>query len=74
MPPMHPQRWTRELEEAASEQEVVYVARDYAAFLTRSEISRLPEACRPGMIRDAADISSWASKRGRTPPLISESC
>jgi hypothetical protein len=56
---MHPERWTRELEAATTEMEIVYAARDFSAMLSRAEISRLPESCRPPLIRDADDISSW---------------
>lgn len=59
MPPMHPERWTRELQAATTEKEVVYAVRDYSAMLSRDEIARLPQSCRPPPIRDADDVSSW---------------
>lgn len=59
MPPMRPERWTRELQAATTKKEVVYAVRDYSAMLSRDEIARLPESCRPPPIRDAGDVSSW---------------
>jgi hypothetical protein len=59
MPPMHADRWSVELDAANSETEVMYIARDYSAMLSRAEVARLPEHCRPPMLRDADDLSSW---------------
>jgi hypothetical protein len=59
MPPMHPDRWTLELDAANSEAEVLYIARDFSAMLSRAEIARLPEHCKPPTLRDADDVSSW---------------
>jgi hypothetical protein len=59
MPPMTVDRWSRDLAGATSESEVIYVVRDFRAMLSRAEIARLPEPCRPPAIRDSDDVSSW---------------
>ena len=46
----------RQLDDAATSQEIVSVVRDYFAQWTPEEIALLPESCRPPHIRDSADV------------------
>jgi hypothetical protein len=48
--------WYRQLDNAKSSLEVVAVARDFMAGWSPRDIARLPDACRPGKLRDASDI------------------
>lgn len=48
--------WYQQLDNAGDASEVVAIARDYLATWTPEEIARLPDACRPGRIRAAADL------------------
>jgi hypothetical protein len=50
--------WFALLDSAKTPLEVVAVARDYVATLTPEELARIPESCRPGRLRDQADIES----------------
>lgn len=59
MAPMNRTRWLRDLEEATSERDVIGIARDYLAFLTRTENALLPLKYRPGPINDVSDIGIW---------------
>lgn len=59
-PKGHPFTWQERLDTAATELEVVGVARDYLATLAPAEIASLPEALRPGKIVDANDITTYA--------------
>ena len=49
--------WFQQIESAKSPSEVVAVTRDYLARWTPEELSRLPEPCRPGRVKDEQDIS-----------------
>jgi hypothetical protein len=55
-----PSTWQDRLSGAATEGEVVSVARDYVAQFTPEEISHLPEACKPTKIVDWRDVSEYA--------------
>ena len=48
--------WFALLDSAKSPGEVLGVARDFMATWTPEELGRLPESCRPGKLRDGADI------------------
>ncbi len=50
--------WYRQLESAKSSLEVVAVARDFMASWTPHDLARLPDACRPGKMRDEIDIEN----------------
>jgi hypothetical protein len=52
--------WQGCLNEAATEYDVVGVARDFLALLATEEIRELPLECRPGKIVDGDDIASYA--------------
>jgi len=61
----HPPRssmpdWRRHLVVATTEHEIVNLTREYVATWSPDDMSRLPEECRPGRIRDAEDISQCA--------------
>ncbi len=60
MAPMRKGRWQSELEAATTSKDVVNVARDYAALLTRDEIALLPRGCRPMNIETEKDVNEWA--------------
>jgi hypothetical protein len=55
-----PATWQDQLSGARTEGEVVDVARDFIARFTPDEIAQLPDACKPGKIVDAEDISELA--------------
>lgn len=55
-----PALWSYTLEGAESEREVVLAVREYLATWGPSELSRIPEHCRPGKVADAEDISDLA--------------
>src|SRR5213078_3192161 len=57
--------WLYVLDGAESEAQVVTACRDYLAMWTPHELSRIPEACRPGRISDAEDISDLAFRLAR---------
>ena len=52
--------WKESLELAATEQDVVRLARDFVASLEPADIARLPQVCRPGKFFDAVDITAFA--------------
>ncbi|HET9581153.1 MAG TPA: hypothetical protein VFP44_25230 [Usitatibacter sp.] len=61
----HPPRsatpdWRGYLSAAGSEAEIVKLTRDYVATWLPEDVTRLPDACRPGRIHDGDDISQWA--------------
>jgi hypothetical protein len=51
--------WQARLDAAASEQQVVAVAREYMATLSAGDLSRLPEPCRPGSFQCGQDVSDY---------------
>jgi hypothetical protein len=57
--------WKALLDDASNEQAVVRVTRDYLATWTPQEMYALPEECRPGQIKDGADIGFWAFELAR---------
>ena len=60
-PGAHPSRsWHGVLDEAASPDEVVAVARDFIARLSPEEFSALPPDCRPRKLVDADDVVDYA--------------
>jgi hypothetical protein len=48
--------WFQQLDKASHVAEVVDIARDYLATWTPEEVALLPRTCRPGRVRDPADI------------------
>lgn len=56
----HPLTWQERFDRAATEADVVDVARDYIATLTPQEFGSLPERLRPRKIVDANDITTYA--------------
>lgn len=48
--------WLLQLDNAASDGEIVSIVRDYFALWSPEEIGLLPDECRPPHVRDAADI------------------
>lgn len=55
-----PPDWRSVIHNAATEEELVSVTRDYLACWSPEEIARLPAECRPGRVRDGQDIGQWA--------------
>jgi hypothetical protein len=55
-----PLSWQDRLDSAATESEVISIARDFIAQFTPQEIERLPKACRPGKFFEANDVTSHA--------------
>jgi len=51
--------WQVQIDEAATVRDVVAEVQDFIAGLTPSDISHLPDDCRPGRIRDQGDIDFW---------------
>jgi hypothetical protein len=50
--------WFSQIDRARSVAEVVGVARDFVATFTPQELKLLPPDCRPGKLRDEADIEA----------------
>ena len=50
--------WFSQLDRAKSIAETVAVARDFIATLSPEDLALLPEACRPGRLRDETDIEA----------------
>ena len=50
--------WYRQVDSAKSSLEVVAVARDFMASWSPHDLARLPDACRPGKLRDEIDIEN----------------
>ncbi len=48
--------WFRQIDSAKTIGEVLSIARDYIATWTPEELARLPQPCRPGRMRDEADL------------------
>jgi hypothetical protein len=48
--------WYHQIDDAKSPHEVVAVARDYLASWGPQELSLIPEAIRPGRVRDEQDV------------------
>ena len=48
--------WQVQIDNAATADEVLSVARDYFALWSPEELARLPAECRPGRLRDASDL------------------
>lgn len=53
--------WFRQIDSAQSLAEVLSIARDYIATWTPEELARLPVECRPGRVRDEADLEELHS-------------
>ena len=53
--------WFSQLDRARNVSEVVGVSRDYFATFTPDDLKLLPEECRPGKLRDEADIEALHS-------------
>src|SRR5258706_15321506 len=52
--------WEQHLVAAASEHDVVSIARDFVRSFRPEELAKLPEECRPGKIYDGCDITTFA--------------
>ncbi|HXN16521.1 MAG TPA: hypothetical protein VN878_09085 [Usitatibacter sp.] len=52
--------WQQRMMSRKSERDLVAALRDYLAGWLPEDFLRLPEACRPGKIRDGEDIYEWA--------------
>lgn len=52
--------WLALVREAKNREDVVSIARDFAAHLSPAEIERLPPECRPGPIRSETDLQRYA--------------
>ena len=50
--------WYRKIDSANTSREVVAVARDYVASWSPHDLARLPDAVRPGKMRDEVDIEN----------------
>ena len=48
--------WLAQMDRAQTVEEVVAIVRDFFAMWSPEEIGMLPTACRPGRLRDAAQI------------------
>lgn len=57
--------WRSYLGAACNEADIVKLTRDYVATWIPEDISRLPDECRPGRVRDGDDISTWAYQLAR---------
>ena len=57
---MRETRWRGELDAAATEKDVLNVARDYVAFLARSEIELLPPGFKMGPLETCTDVGDLA--------------
>jgi hypothetical protein len=57
--------WLARIREARTRDEVVQVAREFVAELTRSEIERLPPECRPGALASEGDLQGYALQLAR---------
>jgi hypothetical protein len=57
---MRKDRWRSELDAATSEKDVLNVARDYVAFLARSEVESLPSNFRLGPLETCMDVADLA--------------
>jgi hypothetical protein len=60
MAPMKASRWRGELNAAATDKDVLNVARDYVAFLAGDELLSLPNDLKPGQLGSCEEISTWA--------------
>jgi hypothetical protein len=62
MAPMKESRWRVELQAAATDKDVLNVARDYVALLAGENMDDLPRDLRPGPLAHCEEISEWALK------------
>ncbi len=60
--------WQDRLDDASDVHDIVEIARDFLATWDRFEIAALPEACHPGKIFDANDVTTYAFQ------LVSHEC
>ena len=51
--------WHQLVENSATTEGVVAVARDYLSSLTPDDLGPVPLDCRPGRLRDESDIDFW---------------
>ena len=58
-------RWERRLDEASDVESLVGLVREYTESLAPEHLSRLPEDCRPGLIKYEDDIDYWAYRLGQ---------
>ncbi len=59
---MNESRWRVELKAAATDKDVLNVARDYVALLAGEHLEDLPRGLRPGPLSNCEEISEWALK------------
>ena len=52
--------WQDRLDDASNVHDVIEITRDFLATWDRHEIAALPEACRPGKVFDANDVTTYA--------------
>ena len=55
-----PLSWQDRLDSAATEGEVISIARDFIAQFSPQEIDGLPKICRPGKFFEADDVTAYA--------------
>src|SRR5260221_14789862 len=60
--PMNESRWRVELKAAATDKDVLNVARDYVALLAGEHLEDLPRDLRPGPLPNWEGVSEWALK------------
>ena len=52
--------WDTRLKEAHTNEDVLWVVRDFLSHWTPQQLSELPEGCRPGRIEDPDDVAEYA--------------
>ena len=57
---MRKSRWRSELDAATTEKEVLNTAKDYVAFLARSELDQLPKDFKVGPLESCMDVTDLA--------------
>jgi len=54
--------WEKRLDEVPDVEALIALARDFVASLAPEHLARLPEDCRPGLIKYEDDIDFWAHR------------
>jgi hypothetical protein len=62
MAPFSESRWPGELKAAATDTDVLEVAREYVAFLAKGELEALPPDLKLGPLETCKDVAEWALK------------
>lgn len=60
MAPFNESRWPDELHAAATDKDVLNVARNYVALLASEELQALPRDLKPGPLATCGDVADWA--------------